>query len=105
MTMGKRFKVSFDGIMDRLEELERENHRLRAENAAMRPIVAAIVAAQDAVKHAEMRWHQVTRTDNYPESEVRQADREQVMALRTRDEAIEQARAVIVAHPAQEGEG
>ena len=29
-----RFNVSFDGIMDRLEELERENHRLIAERDA-----------------------------------------------------------------------
>jgi len=28
-----RFNVSFDGIMDRLEELEKENHRLRAREA------------------------------------------------------------------------
>lgn len=39
-----RFKVSFDGIMDWLEELERESHRLRAENAAMRPVVEAVAA-------------------------------------------------------------
>ena len=65
--MAKRFNVSFDGVMDRLEELERENHRLRAKNAeldasvanaariiaqmwddvtAMRPIVEAVAASR-----------------------------------------------------------
>ena len=63
-----RFNVSFDGIMDRLEELERENHRLIAErdarhqqviwrNAridelqtmidAMRPMVEAVAAGAE----------------------------------------------------------
>lgn len=37
-----RFKVSFDGVMDWLEELERENHRLQAENAVMRAVVEAV---------------------------------------------------------------
>lgn len=36
------FKASFDGVMDRLDELERENHRLKAENAAMHAILEAV---------------------------------------------------------------
>lgn len=43
----KRFKVSFDGVMDRLEELERENHRLRAENAVMRESQQHLVSLLD----------------------------------------------------------
>lgn len=41
-----RFKVDFDGVMDRLEELERENHRLRAEVNAGRPIIDAVAASK-----------------------------------------------------------
>ena len=37
-----RFKVSFDGIMDALEELERENHRLRAMIAEQQEKIAAL---------------------------------------------------------------
>lgn len=33
--MMTRCEVSFDGVMDRLEELERENHRLRSILAAV----------------------------------------------------------------------
>ena len=46
-----RFKVDFDGVMDRLEELEQENHRLRtalkrreSENAWMRTVVEQVAA-------------------------------------------------------------
>jgi len=43
-----RFNVSFDGVMDRLEELEKENHRLRAEVSAMRPIVEAVADIENS---------------------------------------------------------
>ena len=47
-----RFKVSFDGIMDYVEELERENHRLKAEIAkasiqAVRRFITAYPHASD----------------------------------------------------------
>ena len=37
-----RFKVDFNGVMDRLEELERENHRLATENTTMCLLIKAV---------------------------------------------------------------
>lgn len=47
-----RFNVDFDGVMDRLEELERENHRLKAALAkaniqAVRRFITAYPQASD----------------------------------------------------------
>lgn len=47
-----RFKVSFDGIMDYVEELERENHQLKAKIAktniqAVRRFITAYPHASD----------------------------------------------------------
>lgn len=83
-----RLRASRDEAMTMLAEGVEHVRTLMAE-------IAAIVTAQDAVTSAEARWHQVTRTDSYPESVVSQADRTRVTALRIRDTAIEQARAFL----------
>ena len=45
-----RFKVDFNGVMDRLEELECENHRLRAAYESVDNAGQALMIASDRVR-------------------------------------------------------
>ena len=104
-----RFNVSFDGIMDRLEELERENHRLIAERDArhqqviwrntridelqtmidaMRPMVALV--ARGCVDEA---------TIGFPEFIVALDGDDSASEIANAESLIEQARAFVAAHP------
>jgi len=99
-----RFKVSFDGVMDRLEELERENHRQRAviaeqqaEIAAMRPIVEAVADIENSDASACLQLCDTMYLTTPTESAWRVQHRANCV--------IEQARAYVAQHPTSDGSG